>query len=64
MTVMRTLVQFLLVALTLAWPGVAQQSSSGGGAQDQVPTFRKNVNLVNVFFTVKDKHGALIPDLT
>ena len=25
--------------------------------------FRKNVNLVNVFFTVKDKHGTLVPNL-
>src|SRR5947209_12303204 len=33
------------------------------GQQDQTPTFRKNVNVVNVFFNVKDKHGALIPNL-
>jgi VWFA-related protein len=32
--------------------------------QGQPPVFRKNVNLVNVLFTVKDKHGALIPNLT
>src|SRR5262245_49743944 len=31
--------------------------------QGKVPTFRKNVNLVNVLFNVKDKHGALIPNL-
>lgn len=62
-TAMRKLVPILLAALTLVWP-VAGQQSSAGGAQNQTPTFRKNVNLVNVFFTVKDKHGALIPDLT
>jgi len=32
--------------------------------QGKVPTFRKNVTVVNVQFTVKDKHGALIPNLT
>lgn len=53
----------LSVALLFAWPGLAQETTSPGGAQDQIPTFRKNVNLVNVFFTVKDKHGALIPNL-
>lgn len=31
--------------------------------QGKVPVFRKNVNVVNVLFTVKDKHGALIPNL-
>jgi VWFA-related protein len=30
---------------------------------DQIPTYRKTVNLVNVFFNVKDKHGALVPNL-
>jgi VWFA-related protein len=32
-------------------------------AQD-VPIFRANVGVVNIFFNVKDKHGALIPNLT
>ena len=32
--------------------------------QGKVPTFRKNVTLVNVLFTVKDKHGALFPTWT
>ena len=32
--------------------------------QGKVPVFRKNVTVVNVLFTVKDKHGALIPNLT
>jgi len=31
---------------------------------ESTPTFRQNVRLVNVFFNVKDKHGALIPALT
>jgi VWFA-related protein len=32
--------------------------------QEKIPTFRKNVTVVNVLFTVKDKHGTLIPNLT
>jgi VWFA-related protein len=32
--------------------------------QGKIPTYRKNVTVVNVQFTVKDKHGALIPNLT
>src|SRR5215469_16179030 len=31
--------------------------------QGDLPTFRKNVNIVNVYFTVKDHHGGLIPNL-
>src|SRR5437868_4628589 len=30
---------------------------------DKVPTYRKNVNLVNVLFNVKDKHGTYMPNL-
>ncbi|HEY6272544.1 MAG TPA: VWA domain-containing protein [Terriglobales bacterium] len=63
MTVLRTLVRIILAALALTCSGVAQDAGAGGSVQGQAPTFRKNVNLVNVFFTVKDKHGALIPDL-
>jgi VWFA-related protein len=31
--------------------------------QEKIPTYRKNVTVVNVLFTVKDKHGMLIPNL-
>ncbi|MGC2694492.1 MAG: VWA domain-containing protein [Candidatus Angelobacter sp.] len=31
--------------------------------QDNIPVFRKSVNLVNVLFTVKDKHGTMLPNL-
>jgi VWFA-related protein len=61
---MRMAILTFLVALCLPWPGLAQESNPPDGRQDQTPTFRKNVNLVNVFFTVKDKHGALIPNLS
>lgn len=54
-----------LVAVLFACVGLAQQAGAPTGGQGgQTPTFRKNVNLVNLFFTVKDKHGALIPNLT
>ncbi len=51
-------------------PGSGGQSSgqSSGGQQPQsqepVATFKANANVVSVFFNVKDKHGALIPNLT
>jgi VWFA-related protein len=56
----------LLLALIAAFsviPGLAQDKPSSEPVA-QAPTFRKNVNLVNVFFTVKDKHGALLPNLS
>ena len=31
--------------------------------RDQAPTFKVNVNVVSLYYNVKDKHGALIPDL-
>ncbi len=31
--------------------------------QDQLETFKVTVNVVNILFNVKDKHGALVPDL-
>jgi VWFA-related protein len=46
-----------------ATEGIAQDKPPSN-RQDQLPVFRKNVNLVNLFFNVKDKHGALIPGLT
>lgn len=43
-------------------PGSKQQGSKDAG-QEKVPTFRKTVNLVNVQFNVKDKHGVMVPNL-
>jgi VWFA-related protein len=48
------------------------QSTSGQSGGDQqsdqsqqpVATFKANANIVQLFFNVKDKHGALIPNLT
>jgi VWFA-related protein len=45
-------------------PVTAQNSAPSGSQQDQTPVFRKNVNVVNLFFTVKGKHGTLVPGLT
>jgi VWFA-related protein len=74
---MRTL--FLLLALAfLSLPAVFGQSPESAppgqpesqkdqepiNNQGKVPTYRKNVTVVNVQLTVKDKHGALIPNLT
>src|SRR5215469_6073280 len=50
-------------ALFLPVSGQNQANSQATDQQGDVPTFRKNVNLVNVYFTVKDNHGALIPNL-
>src|SRR5208283_5995750 len=48
---------------------VKDQSSQGQSGQDQpqqgesVGTLKVNVEVVQLFFNVKDKHGALIPTL-
>jgi hypothetical protein len=73
---MRTLLLFFAIAL-IPLSLLAQQESAPPSVQkdagkDQVPdkdqgkipVFRKNVTVVNVLLTVKDKHGALIPNLT
>jgi VWFA-related protein len=40
-------------------------AQSGQGEQDQsMETLKVNVNVVQLFFNVKDRHGALIPNLT
>jgi len=58
----------LSVVLLLATWMSAQQPAPQNNQQDQdqqpVTTFSKNVNVVNIFFNVKDKHAAIIPDLT
>lgn len=50
----------LILALALALPGFAQQEQQN----EKLPTFKSNVNVVNLFFNVKDKRGALIPNLS
>ena len=61
----RLLFAFTIASLLLAAVLLAQQSSQQSGS-DQKPgeTLKVNVNVVQLFFNVKDKHGALIPNLT
>jgi VWFA-related protein len=47
-------------------PQSAQEPADAQKPEDQGPaeTLKVNVNVVGLFFNVKDKHGALIPNLT
>jgi VWFA-related protein len=49
-----------------AQPSSAQKPDSAQKSDDDKPaeTLKLNVNVVGLFFNVKDKHGALIPNLT
>ena len=65
------LVPASLFAQQEAAPPVVQKDSKASDQdqvpdkdQGKVPVFRKNVTVVNVVCTVKDKHGALIPNLS
>src|SRR5215469_11219527 len=53
----------LLAALSLAQQ-TSPPSSQQSGDQNPAETLKVNVNVVQLFFNVKDKHGALIPNLT
>jgi VWFA-related protein len=61
---MRTHILTLIFVILAAWPSLAQEDQKPAAGPDQMPTFRKNVNLVSLFFNVKDKHGAFVPGLT
>lgn len=55
----------MLLFATYAGMAGAQTADQAGNQEDQnVPTFKANVNVVNLFFNVKDKRGTLIPGLT
>ena len=57
----------VLAAFTFVPQAVSQQSPpTQKSEEDQNPseTLKINVNVVQLFFNVKDKHGALIPNLT
>ena len=41
-----------------------QQAQTATANDDNLQTFKAQVNVVNLFFNVKDKHGMLIPNLT
>jgi len=57
----------ILSTVQFAKPQQAAQPAAGGqqSGEDQQPTetLKVNVNVVQLFFNVKDKHGALIPNL-
>jgi VWFA-related protein len=51
----------LLLVLCWAVNGFGQETA---GNSDDIQTFKVDVNVVNVYFNVKDRHGLLISDLT
>ena len=53
----------LVVALAGSLPGWGQ-SQAPAKAEEPTETFRVSVDVVNVFFNVKDKRGGLVPSLT
>ena len=53
----------LMAALSFAQQTSQPQSSQQSGDQNPAETLKVNVNVVQLFFNVKDKHGALIPNL-
>lgn len=55
----------MLFLAALVGIAAAQADDQPVNQDDQnLPTFKSNVNVVNLFFNVKDKHGTLIPNLT
>ncbi|HKH99791.1 MAG TPA: VWA domain-containing protein [Candidatus Sulfotelmatobacter sp.] len=59
--------QLGLAQQSTAQPPTAQQPApdqKAGDAQQPAETIKTSVNVVQLFFNVKDKHGALIPGLT
>jgi VWFA-related protein len=62
-------IAFLSIALCLPLALVSGQQGTGAGQNSQnqddqsSETLKVNVNVVQLFFNVKDKHGALIPNL-
>ena len=52
-----------VLALLLPAASFSQNTGDAAKPQDDIATFRKNVNIVNVFFTVKGPHESLIANL-
>lgn len=70
--VFRRIAGCCVLALLIASVNLPAQSPASDSQQDQdtpanpdqnLPTFKSQVNVVNLFFNVKDKHGALVPNL-
>jgi len=51
-------------ALTTGTALLAQKAKTPPEPQDDLPTIKVDVDLVNVMFTVRNKNGALVPTLT
>ncbi|MFZ0313484.1 MAG: VWA domain-containing protein [Candidatus Korobacteraceae bacterium] len=47
-----------------AQPPAQDQQAQPPSDQEPLQTFKAEVNVVNIFYNVKDKHGMLIPNLT
>jgi VWFA-related protein len=54
----------LAVVICLVLPAVLGAQQKPDSERETLPTFQANVNVVNLYFNVKDKHGLLIPNLT
>jgi VWFA-related protein len=55
---------FVLAPFSMAQQASQPAPSEQSGDQNPSETLKVNVNVVQLFFNVKDKHGALIPNLT
>jgi VWFA-related protein len=53
----------LALVLGLWFPAAIDAQEKPDGERGTLPTFKANVNVVNLYFNVKDKHGLLIPNL-
>ena len=62
--VMRALAVGLITASLCTTPLSGQSPQSTAGDPGDTPTFKKDVNVVNVFATVRDKHGQIVPTLS
>ena len=60
----RALAVCLISASLCTAPLAGQSAQSAGGDSGDTPTFTKDVNVVNVFATVRDKHGQIVPSLS
>lgn len=61
---MRVLCVTLLLLASLATAAPAQDQKQEPQEREPMETLKVNVNVVNLFFNVKDKRGALIPELS
>lgn len=51
-------------AALLGWSLLAQEKPGQAQPETDIPTIKVDVDLVNVLFSVRDKRGALLPNLT